>query len=189
MGKRTKHKAKENIEHDEEMSAEESLQYDFGKIRAATNDFSDSSKLGQGGFGAVYMAWRNWRDGTTTNMIDPVLRASSGSLQDMLRYINIGLLCVQENVGDRPIMASVVLMLNSFSMTLQVLSQLAIFVSNSFDEDTLIIHNQNSRELEFKESSETKSTTSSRNDASVTELYVGYQYIFCGNGSESILII
>ncbi|KAI3453381.1 hypothetical protein Pfo_010044 [Paulownia fortunei] len=33
----------------------ESLRYDFGIIRAATNDFSDANKLGQGGFGAVYM--------------------------------------------------------------------------------------------------------------------------------------
>ncbi|XP_047955383.1 cysteine-rich receptor-like protein kinase 10 isoform X2 [Salvia hispanica] len=32
----------------------ESLQYDFRIIRAATNDFSDANKLGQGGFGAVY---------------------------------------------------------------------------------------------------------------------------------------
>ncbi|KAG8382495.1 hypothetical protein BUALT_Bualt05G0083200 [Buddleja alternifolia] len=129
MGKRTKHKAKENIEHDEEMSTAESLQYDFGKIRAATNDFSDSSKLGQGGFGAVYKAWRNWRKGTTANTIDPVLMASS------------------------------------------VPSQPAFFVSNSFDEDTSILDNQNSRELEFKESSETKCTPSSRNDASITEFY------------------
>ncbi|KAL1537404.1 non-specific serine/threonine protein kinase [Salvia divinorum] len=32
----------------------ESLQYDFRSIRAATNDFSEANKLGQGGFGAVY---------------------------------------------------------------------------------------------------------------------------------------
>ncbi|KAG8362944.1 hypothetical protein BUALT_BualtUnG0020800 [Buddleja alternifolia] len=176
MRKRTKHKAKENIEHDEELSTAESLQYDFGKIRAATNDFSDSSKLGQGGFGAVYKAWRNWRERTTTNMIDPVLRASSGFLQDMLRCIHIGLLCVQENVGDRPTMASVVLMLNSFSITLQLPSRPAFFESTSFDEDASLLHNRRSRELEFKdlefkESSETKSIPSSRNDASITELY------------------
>ncbi|KAG8382490.1 hypothetical protein BUALT_Bualt05G0082700 [Buddleja alternifolia] len=121
-------------------------------------------------------AWRNWRKGTTTNMIDPVLRASSGSLQDMLRCIHIGLLCVQENVGDRPTMTSVVLMLNSFSITLQLPSQPAFFESTSFDEDASLLHNRRSRELEFKElefkeSSETKSTSSSTNDASISELY------------------
>ncbi|KAG8382491.1 hypothetical protein BUALT_Bualt05G0082800 [Buddleja alternifolia] len=116
-------------------------------------------------------AWRNWREGTTTNMIDPVLRASSGSLKDMLRCIHIGLLCVQENVGDRPTMASVVLMLNSFSITLQVPSQPAFFASNSFDEDTSLLHNHKSREFDFEDSSEIKTTPSSKNDASITDLY------------------
>ncbi|KAK0578811.1 hypothetical protein LWI29_016499 [Acer saccharum] len=32
----------------------ESLQFDFSTIKAATNDFPDNNKLGQGGFGAVY---------------------------------------------------------------------------------------------------------------------------------------
>lgn len=32
----------------------ESLQYYFGTIKAATGDFSDANKLGEGGFGAVY---------------------------------------------------------------------------------------------------------------------------------------
>ncbi|KAI7756469.1 hypothetical protein M8C21_029403 [Ambrosia artemisiifolia] len=32
----------------------ESLQYNFSTIKAATNDFSEDNKLGQGGFGAVY---------------------------------------------------------------------------------------------------------------------------------------
>ncbi|GJZ35187.1 kinase RLK-Pelle-DLSV family protein [Tanacetum coccineum] len=32
----------------------ESLQYDFGTVQVATNDFSVDNKLGQGGFGAVY---------------------------------------------------------------------------------------------------------------------------------------
>ncbi|KAL0363263.1 UNVERIFIED_CONTAM: Cysteine-rich receptor-like protein kinase [Sesamum calycinum] len=38
----------------DEISSVESLQFDFGKIRDATNGFSDANKLGQGGFGAVY---------------------------------------------------------------------------------------------------------------------------------------
>ncbi|PWA36090.1 Cysteine-rich receptor-like protein kinase 25 [Artemisia annua] len=32
----------------------ESLRYNFSLVKAATNDFSENNKLGQGGFGAVY---------------------------------------------------------------------------------------------------------------------------------------
>lgn len=38
----------------DDISFVESLQYDFGKIKAATNDFSEANKLGEGGFGSVY---------------------------------------------------------------------------------------------------------------------------------------
>jgi hypothetical protein len=38
----------------DEISSVESLQFDFGKIKVATNNFSNENKLGQGGFGAVY---------------------------------------------------------------------------------------------------------------------------------------
>ncbi|KAL8246013.1 hypothetical protein R6Q59_007229 [Mikania micrantha] len=48
-------------------------------------------------------AWESWRNGTTTNMIDPVLKMGSSSLHDIIRCIHIGLLCVQENVADRVI--------------------------------------------------------------------------------------
>lgn len=37
-----------------DISNVESLQYDFGMVKAATNDFSDDNKLGAGGFGSVY---------------------------------------------------------------------------------------------------------------------------------------
>ncbi|PIN26456.1 hypothetical protein CDL12_00781 [Handroanthus impetiginosus] len=49
----------EITETTDETSSVESLQYDFGKIRAATNDFADSNKLGQGGFGVVYKTQSN----------------------------------------------------------------------------------------------------------------------------------
>ncbi|KAL1556335.1 non-specific serine/threonine protein kinase [Salvia divinorum] len=38
----------------EVVSAEESLLYDFKQLAAATDNFSNSNKLGEGGFGAVY---------------------------------------------------------------------------------------------------------------------------------------
>jgi hypothetical protein len=44
----------------------------------------------------------------------------SDSATEIMRCIHIGLLCVQENVADRPTMASEVLMLNSYSITLPI---------------------------------------------------------------------
>ena len=40
-------------EAEDEISAVESLQFDFGKIIVATQNFSDTNKLGEGGFGVV----------------------------------------------------------------------------------------------------------------------------------------
>jgi hypothetical protein len=37
-----------------DMTTVESLQFDLATIEAATNNFSDDNKLGQGGFSAVY---------------------------------------------------------------------------------------------------------------------------------------
>ncbi|KAK6264905.1 hypothetical protein SCA6_020339 [Theobroma cacao] len=47
-------KSKAKAEICDEIGSAESLQYDFSTIRAATDDFSDTNKLGQGGFGTVY---------------------------------------------------------------------------------------------------------------------------------------
>ena len=35
----------------------ESLRYNFSLVKAATDDFSEDNKLGQGGFGAVYKVY------------------------------------------------------------------------------------------------------------------------------------
>lgn len=39
---------------DDEITTLESLQLSFETVRVATNDFADSNKLGESGFGAVY---------------------------------------------------------------------------------------------------------------------------------------
>ncbi|KAM3701611.1 hypothetical protein ACB098_05G185700 [Castanea mollissima] len=74
------------------------------------------------------MAWNKWRDGTTSNLVDPTLRTDSTT--EILKCIHIGLLCVQENVVKRPTMASVVLMLCSDSMTLSVPLQPAFMMES-----------------------------------------------------------
>ncbi|XP_076942452.1 cysteine-rich receptor-like protein kinase 15 [Bidens hawaiensis] len=93
-------------------------------------------------------AWKNWQNGTTANIIDPILKAGLGSLGDINRSIHIGLLCVQENVSDRPTMSSVVLMLNSNSLSLPIPSEPAFFVNSNtnhgFDSfSTCTTHSEN----------------------------------------------
>jgi hypothetical protein len=46
--------ARSSCEAEDDISAVESLQLDFGTIRVATQNFSDANKLGEGGFGVVY---------------------------------------------------------------------------------------------------------------------------------------
>jgi hypothetical protein len=55
---------------------------------------------------------------TVSNLIHQTLRANSTT--QIMRYIHIGLLCVQAKVAERPTMASVRLMLSSHSITLSV---------------------------------------------------------------------
>nr|GEW43535.1 putative gnk2-like domain-containing protein [Tanacetum cinerariifolium] len=76
-------------------------------------------------------AWKSWQDGGSSRVIDPIMNAGVGSLPDIMRSIHIGLLCVQQNVNDRPTMASIVLMLNSFSETFPVPSQPKFFNSTT----------------------------------------------------------
>ncbi|KAL7116894.1 hypothetical protein ACP275_03G034700 [Erythranthe tilingii] len=76
-------------------------------------------------------AWRSWRDGTTANMIDPTLRETCGPQPDMMRCIHIALLCVQQEAVDRPTMASVVVMLNSSTITLPIPKEPGFYFSGA----------------------------------------------------------
>ncbi|KAL2324323.1 hypothetical protein Fmac_023381 [Flemingia macrophylla] len=216
---------KVNEEEDEaenEIKFSESLQFNLDTIRVATEDFSDSNKLGQGGFGAVYLvsifelcrmqihrviknsippvtkhfphlteiyfqgklskgqmiavkrlskdsvegdtefknevllvaklqhrnlvrllgfclegrerllvnefAWRNWKEGTAINIADPLL--NNNSRDEMMRCIHIGLLRVQEKPSDRPTMANIMLMLNSYSLSLPIPGEPAFYMNS-----------------------------------------------------------
>ncbi|XP_035545533.1 putative receptor-like protein kinase At4g00960 isoform X4 [Juglans regia] len=78
-------------------------------------------------------AWKNWREGTASNLIDSTLRV--GSTTEIMRCIHIGLLCVQENVAERPTMASVLLMLTSYSMALSMPSRPAFLMHSIVESD------------------------------------------------------
>ncbi|KAL8249218.1 hypothetical protein R6Q59_006086 [Mikania micrantha] len=89
-------------------------------------------------------AWKSWKNGTTSYLVDPVLKEASSSLKDIIRSIHIGLLCVQEKVNDRPTMATIVLMLNSFSMALPLPTEPAFFMRSNFDPEVPLLQEYNS---------------------------------------------
>ncbi|XP_050366618.1 cysteine-rich receptor-like protein kinase 44 [Argentina anserina] len=103
-------------------------------------------------------AWKNWKADTASDIIDPIL--SSGSRTEMMRCIHIGLLCVQQNISDRPSMTSVILMLTGNSLSLPVPSQPAFFMGAS---DT-------SKVVELHQAQSSTSVQNSENEASITEL-------------------
>ncbi|PRQ31291.1 putative protein kinase RLK-Pelle-DLSV family [Rosa chinensis] len=78
-------------------------------------------------------AWRNWMDDTILNIMDPMLTAARSKI---IRCIHIGLLCVQENMNDRPTMAAIVSMLNSHSLTISIPSRAPYYWHYNTDSDT-----------------------------------------------------
>lgn len=105
--------------------------------------------------------WKNWRDGTPLEVLDPAV-GDSYSRDEVLRCLHIGLLCVQEDPMDRPTMANIVLMLNSYSVSLALPQQPALFFRSRTETSM--------KELESDQSA-SRSTPVSINEMSVTEVY------------------
>ncbi|KAK9205568.1 hypothetical protein WN943_015836 [Citrus x changshan-huyou] len=71
--------------------------------------------------------WKLWWEGNVQELMDPVLKESF-ILEELLKRIHIGLLCVQEDPADRPTMSSVVVMLATDTITLPQPTQPAFSV-------------------------------------------------------------
>ncbi|CAA7037148.1 unnamed protein product [Microthlaspi erraticum] len=67
----------------------------------------------------VTYVWKLWENKSLPELIDPVIREDC-KIADVIRYIHIGLLCVQENPEDRPTMSTIHQMLTTSSMTLPI---------------------------------------------------------------------
>ncbi|WJX21087.1 non-specific serine/threonine protein kinase [Trifolium repens] len=89
--------------------------FSFGVLVLEIISGQKSSRIlqGQSQEDLLSFTWRNWREGTIRNIIDPSLNKCSQN--EIMRCIHIGLLCVQENLVDRPTMANIALMLSSYS--------------------------------------------------------------------------
>ncbi|XP_055804043.1 G-type lectin S-receptor-like serine/threonine-protein kinase At4g03230 isoform X2 [Solanum dulcamara] len=62
-------------------------------------------------------AWKLWMENKALDIMDPSLVDTFNEIE-VVKCINIALLCVQEDPGDRPIMSNVIIMLGSESMPL-----------------------------------------------------------------------
>nr|POF19656.1 receptor-like serine/threonine-protein kinase sd1-8 [Quercus suber] len=105
--------------------------FSLATIAIATNNFSSTNKLGEGGFGLVYKknrgsfrpshgqnlvgnAWKLWKEGKPLELIDTCLEDSC-ILLEIVRCLRISFLCLQQHPEDRPNMSSVVMMLHGES--------------------------------------------------------------------------
>ncbi|KAI3515342.1 hypothetical protein L1887_14208 [Cichorium endivia] len=91
--------------------------FELDTLIAATQDFSEKNKLGQGGFGPVYKAWSLWTEQKPQELMDQTLMESCNP-DEVLKCIIIGLLCVQAQPDDRPSMENVIVMLGGEIYTL-----------------------------------------------------------------------
>ncbi|CAK7350939.1 unnamed protein product [Dovyalis caffra] len=126
---------------EDEISTVESLQFDFSSI-----------------------VWKNWRDGTPLEVLDPTL-TDTYSRNEVIRCIHIGLLCVQEDPAIRPTMATVVLLLNSFSVTLPLPQEPAFFFRSTTDQGGIA-----TKEF-FVDQSKSRSVPYTGDEGSITEVY------------------
>jgi hypothetical protein len=94
--------------------------YSFGVLVLEIITGKRNSGLGLGeGTDLPTFAWQNWIEGTSMELIDPVLLQTHDKKESM-QCLEIALSCVQENPTKRPTMDSVVSMLSSDSESRQL---------------------------------------------------------------------
>ncbi|XP_054776913.1 cysteine-rich receptor-like protein kinase 10 [Prosopis cineraria] len=103
--------------------------YSFGVLLMEIISGKKNSSFHQtdGAVDLLSHAWKLWKDETPLELLDPTL-IESYTPNEVIRCIHIGLLCVQEDPTDRPTMASIALMLDSYSVTLPTPLQPEFFV-------------------------------------------------------------
>ncbi|XP_008224860.1 PREDICTED: cysteine-rich receptor-like protein kinase 10 [Prunus mume] len=77
--------------------------------------------------------WQLWNETKGLELMDPLLKDSC-SPNEFLRYLHIGLLCVQEDANNRPTMSSIVRMLDSEAISLPRPERPAFFTGRSIEQ-------------------------------------------------------
>ncbi|KAJ6844102.1 cysteine-rich receptor-like protein kinase 15 isoform X1 [Iris pallida] len=81
--------------------------------------------------------WKHWREGTALEIVDPSL-GENFSRDEVLRCIQIGLLCIQDVPADRPSMSSIVQILYSPSVSIQAPLQSTLAGSGTSTSDSSV---------------------------------------------------
>ncbi|KAL8130187.1 hypothetical protein V2J09_019342 [Rumex salicifolius] len=113
--------------------------YSFGVLVLEIVTGQRNCSTGESCEDLINLAWRNWSNGTPSSIVDPMI-AATGSESEMTRFINLGLLCVQENIARRPTMSSVVHMLSGQSFNLPVPSEPPFVLSHNKPSPASDVH-------------------------------------------------
>lgn len=114
-------------------------------------------------------AWEKWSGSAALEIVDPVLGDQYHG-GDVLRCLQIGLLCVQENPSDRPSMRTVDLVLNSETVSVQIPSKPAFCGAKSFKDVQVSDSSALPAGTTASEKSGTRSVAMSPNEVSISEL-------------------
>ncbi|KAL1834362.1 hypothetical protein ACET3Z_004013 [Daucus carota] len=88
------------------------------------------------------LAWKLWNDDRAVELMDPAL-GSPSSVYTLMRYINIGLLCVQGKPADRPSMSKIIPMLNSDLIPLPAPTEPAFTTNHTVKPEVLLSGGEN----------------------------------------------
>ncbi|XP_052203614.1 cysteine-rich receptor-like protein kinase 10 [Diospyros lotus] len=138
--------------------------YSFGVLILEIISSKKNSNFYESGYAEDLLsyAWKLWRDESPLKLVDPILEGSY-SVNEVLRCIHIALLCVQEDPQARPSMATVILMLNSYSIGLPVPEKPAFFAGSRTGSQIPYV--------ETDQSTTSMSMPWSVNETSITELH------------------
>ncbi|KAK7393275.1 hypothetical protein VNO78_21826 [Psophocarpus tetragonolobus] len=118
--------------------------YKYGDLKAATKNFSENNKLGEGGFGTVYkvlydgseedyllrQAWKLHDRGNFLELVDKTLNPNSYDANEVKKVLDIALLCTQASPAVRPAMSAVVVLLNSNNLVGHMRPSMPIFIES-----------------------------------------------------------